>query len=471
MKQDSQKSSSLFANLGLSSDFVQVLDRLNFKTPTPIQEKSIPETLHGKDVIGIAQTGTGKTLAFCLPMLEKIRKEGGSGLIVVPTRELAAQVSEEIEKVGGRLGFKTTLLVGGADIGQQIRSLRRGPHVIVATPGRLNDHLERRTADLSHVHTLVLDEADRMLDMGFAPQINQILQSVPNDRQTLLFSATIPEGVAKIAQGYMNNPITIKVVPTGTDAKSIKQGMYYVDASSKFPLLQELLERYENGPVLVFCRTKHATKKMARILNTQGHVTEELHSNRTLSQRRRALQNFKSGKSRILVATDVAARGIDVKEIELVVNYDIPDQNEDYIHRIGRTGRAGHTGCALSFVSPDQYRDMKAIERLVGISIPVLEASCTLTAKDMERYAYSGSKPSSHGQGGRGGRNQSRGRRSSSQQRSTDRTPAYQTVRAGESQNENRAGRPKRRSGKSGAYQPEFARGRRPGSARQSKKG
>lgn len=468
MKQDSQKSSSLFANLGLSSDFVQVLDRLNFKTPTPIQEKSIPESLQGKDVIGIAQTGTGKTLAFCLPMLEKIKKQGGSGLIVVPTRELAAQVNEEIEKVGGRLGFKTTLLVGGADIGQQIRSLRRGPHVIVATPGRLNDHLERRTANLSNVSTLVLDEADRMLDMGFAPQINQILQSVPDDRQTLLFSATIPDGVAKIAQGYMKNPITIKVATTETSAKNIKQGMYYVDSSYKFPLLQELLEKYENGPVLVFCRTKHATKKMARVLNCEGHVTEELHSNRTLSQRHRALQNFKSGKSRILVATDVAARGIDVKEIELVVNYDIPDQNEDYIHRIGRTGRAGHSGCALSFVSPDQYRDMKAIERLIGITIPVLEASCTLSAKDIERHAYSAPRSSSKG---RGGRNQSRGRRSSgSGRRSSDRTPAYQAVQTSESQDGSRTSRPARRTGRSGAYQPEFARGRRPGSARQSKK-
>jgi len=432
MKQETSKRNLRFSDLGLSTDLLKVLERLNFTTPTPIQQKAIPLALEGKDVIGVAQTGTGKTFAFALPMIQNILQNNETGLIVVPTRELAFQVREEIDKAGGRLGFKTALLIGGANIGQQIRSLRRNPHIVVATPGRLIDHIERKTVRLNKVCMLVLDEADRMLDMGFAPQINQILKAVPDERQTMLFSATIPEAVAKIGRGYMQDPVHVEVAPTGTSAKNIKQGVYYIDASKKFDLLQALLRQYEDGPVLVFCRTKHGTQKMARVLNRDGYRTEELHSNRSLNQRRYALANFKSGKSRTLIATDVAARGLDVKEIALVVNYDIPERNEDYVHRIGRTGRAGHTGCAVSFVMPEQFRDLKAIERLVGIDIEVLEGPGTLTVEQAKSMSRS-SRPSKQRHGRSYGRAQKR-RPSSSRQysnsssssRGYDRAPSRQ---------------------------------------------
>ena len=398
-----------FDDLGLSRDLVKILTRLGFKTPTPIQEQAIPLALKGEDVIGIAQTGTGKTLAFFLPMLQKLDEKKGTGLIVVPTRELAHQVKDEIDRVGGHLGFKTVLLIGGANMERQIRTLKRGPHVIVATPGRLIDHLERRTARLDKVRVLVLDEADRMLDMGFAPQINRILKTVPTDRQTMLFSATMPPEIARMAKGYMRNPSRVEIARAGTSAENIEQGVYYVETSNKFRLLQDLLEEYKHKPVLVFVRTKHGTRKMARVLNKEGYRAEELHSNRTLNQRRGALENFKKGRSKIMVATDVASRGIDVKEIALVVNYDIPDKNEDYVHRIGRTGRAGHSGRAVSFVALSQHSDVKAIERLLGIEIDVLEAPGTLSIEEVKRMAGRFSGRSSRGRS-RGGRT-SNGRR------------------------------------------------------------
>ncbi|OGL93337.1 hypothetical protein A2239_02315 [Candidatus Uhrbacteria bacterium RIFOXYA2_FULL_40_9] len=408
MKQDHQECKERFAHLGLSADILKILSRLQITLPTPIQIKAIPLILKGKDVIGVAQTGTGKTFAFALPLLEILSRQEGTGLIVVPTRELASQVREEIDRVGETLGFKTALLIGGANMENQIRQLKRQPDVVVATPGRLIDHLERRTVKLNKVRLLVLDEADRMLDMGFAPQIKQILQSVPKERQTLLFSATIPEEIAKIAQGYMCEPVRVQVAPSGTSAKDIEQGVYYVETSNKLPLLQTLLSEHTTGPILVFCRTKHGTSKMARMLNRVGCRTEELHSNRSMNQRRRALENFKNGRSRVMVATDVASRGIDVKEISLVVNYDIPDQNEDYVHRIGRTGRAGHKGLAVSFVLPDQHRDLKAIERLVGAKIAVLEGPGTLSLEEVQKFCYSTSRPSGNGRGNRRGRSQGR---------------------------------------------------------------
>lgn len=411
MDNSSQERDIRFTDLGLSQDMIKVLTRLNFKTPTPIQQKAIPLALKGKDVIGIAQTGTGKTLAFFLPMLHNLDKSKEMGLIVVPTRELAHQVKEEIDKVGGRLGFKTTLLIGGASMGQQIKSLQRKPHVIVATPGRLNDHIERKTTHLRKVKVVVLDEADRMLDMGFAPQIKRILQSVPDERQTMLFSATMPDAIARIGHTYMNDPVRVEVARAGVSAENIEQGVYFVEKENKFQLLIDLLDEHRHGPVLIFCRTKHGTKKMARVLTKEGKKAEELHSNRSLAQRKAALANFKKGKTRIMVATDVASRGIDVKEIALVINYDMPDQNEDYVHRIGRTGRAGHKGVAVSFVLPDQYRDLKAIERLVGKKIPILEAYGTYTAEEILKVAHIHTRSSSKGRGGRsGGRGQGRGR-------------------------------------------------------------
>ncbi|MEK7529343.1 MAG: DEAD/DEAH box helicase [Patescibacteria group bacterium] len=373
-----------FIDLGLSKDLDQILTRLAFKTPTPIQEQAIPHALKGEDVIGIAQTGTGKTLAFALPMLQTLNKSEGVGLVLVPTRELANQVQEDIDRIGKRLGFKTILLVGGANMERQVRDLQRGPHIIVATPGRLNDHIERKTARLNHVSVLVLDEADRMLDMGFAPQIDRILQSVPQKRQTFLFSATMPEAIAKIGRKYMRDPMQVEAAPPGTTAQNIEQGVYIVDSTNRFRLLQDLLEAHRGRPVLVFCRTKFGTKKMAHILHKEGFPCEELHSNRSLAQRKKALGEFKRGRAHIMVATDVAARGIDVKEIALVVNYDLPDQLEDYVHRIGRTGRAGHTGCAVSFVAPTQMQELRTIERLAGEPIAVLEAPGTHSIQEVQ---------------------------------------------------------------------------------------
>jgi ATP-dependent RNA helicase RhlE len=384
MKQDAKKPERGFSDLGLSSDFLEVIKQRGFTTPSPIQEQAIPVALKGKDVIGIAQTGTGKTLAFCLPMLQQIVHTQKTGLVVVPTRELALQVREEIDRTGQNLGFRTALIIGGANMSHQIKTLRRGPHIIVATPGRLNDHINRRTAKLQDVGFLVLDEADRMLDMGFAKQIDEILKSVPKQRQTFLFSATMPPAIKRIASGYMSNPVHIEVAPAGTSAKNIEQGMYYLESGQRMGLLTKLLNKYYDKPVLVFCRTKHATKKMARVLERDGFRSEELHSNRTLQQRRKALDNFKSGRSLVMVATDVAARGLDVKEIALVVNYDLPEQHEDYVHRIGRTGRAGHSGRAVSFAMPHQRRDVKSIEKLVGIRIPVLETEGTLSINDLK---------------------------------------------------------------------------------------
>lgn len=414
MKKETRERNNRFTDLGLSADIIKVLSRLNFVTPTPIQAQAIPAALEGKDVLGIAQTGTGKTLAFFLPMLQNIKADRSIGLVVAPTRELALQVQEEIDRVGKRIGLYSALLIGGANMERQIRQLKRGPHVIVATPGRLIDHLERRTVKLDKVSMLVLDEADRMLDMGFAPQIDQILKTVPDDRQTLLFSATMPEGVTKIAHSYMQDPVRVEVAPAGSSSKNVDQGIFYVDKANKFNLLLDILNEYKNQPVLVFSRTKHGTKKMTRILNNEGFKAEELHSNRTLNQRRKALDNFKKGKANVMVATDVAARGIDVKEIALVINYDIPEQKEDYVHRIGRTGRAGHKGEAVTFVEPEQYGDMEAIKKIVDTEIPALEAPGAISPEEMEKMAHRYSRPSKkrrghgRGKGGRGRRHGSR---------------------------------------------------------------
>ena len=312
-------------------------------------------------------------------------------------------MGSKIEKVGSRIGIRSVLLIGGANIHQQIQKLKRNPHIIVATPGRMIDHLERRTIKLHDVQTLVLDEADRMLDMGFTPQINRILETVPATRQTLLFSATMDNRVSKIAHDYMREPVRVEVAAPGTSAKNIDQGMFYVEQDKKFDLLKSLIEEQKGELVMVFCRTKHGTKKMARTLDKMRIKSEELHSNRSLNQRRAALANFKSRKSQVMVATDVAARGIDVKEIALVVNYDLPEQTEDYVHRIGRTGRAGHSGKAVSFATPGQYRDVKSIEKIVGKEIPVLESEFALSEERVkglkDRFGRSGG---SRGRGGRG---------------------------------------------------------------------
>lgn len=356
--------------LGISPEILKRLETLQFVKPTPIQHKAIPIAVTGEDVIGIAQTGTGKTLAFSIPMVQRLVASKKKGLIILPTRELAIQVDETLKKIATVFGLKTVVLIGGEPIQRQIRALRLSPDIVVATPGRLIDHLQQKTIYLSGVDVLVLDEADRMLDMGFAPQIKKILALVPVNRQTMLFSATMPAAITEIAVKYMQKPLRIEVAPAGTTAEKVEQELFIVPKNQKLQLLERLLLEYK-GTVLVFSRTKHGAKKMAKALTYGGHKTAEIHSNRSLNQRRDALEGFKSGKYRILVATDIAARGIDVTGIELVVNFDLPDNSEDYVHRIGRTGRAGLSGKAVSFACPEQKKDVEAIERLTRVRLSV----------------------------------------------------------------------------------------------------
>jgi len=363
------KSASDFYGLGIAPNVLAVLDRLNFKVPTPIQEQSIPPAIEGKDLVGLAQTGTGKTLAFGVPMIQAALR-GRHGLVILPTRELALQVEETFRKIGTPLGLRTALLIGGGSMHGQVQALRRSPMIILGTPGRMIDHLEQKTVSLRAVAVLVLDEADRMLDMGFAPQLKRILAEVPRDRQTMLFSATMPESIVRLAHSYMKLPLRIEIAPSGTAVEKVTQELFFVSKADKPRLLEKLLSEYR-GPVLVFSRTKFGARKIAAGVRALGHTASELHSNKSLNQRREALDGFRNGKYRVLIATDIAARGIDVKGIELVLNYDLPMNAEDYVHRIGRTARAGAAGHAISFATPDQKGDVRDIERLMRSALPL----------------------------------------------------------------------------------------------------
>ncbi len=361
-----------FYGIGIAPGLLEVLNRLKFVKPTPIQQKAIPIAIEGKDIIGIAQTGTGKTLAFGIPMIQRLAQRPGKGLILVPTRELAIQVNEALVKLSPVFRIRTAVLVGGESIGRQIYAIRNGARIIIATPGRLNDHIAQRTIRMDDVNVLVLDEADRMLDMGFAPQIERVLKAIPKQRQTMLFSATMPSSIVSMASKHMQLPVRTEIAPEGTAAEKVSQEMFIVKRELKMKLLEELLLQYK-GSVLLFMRTKIGAKKITRFLRDIGHKAAEIHSDKTLSQRREALDGFKSGKYRILAATDIAARGIDVNNIEVVINYDLPDDPENYVHRIGRTGRAGAEGHAITLATPDQARDVKSIERLMRTTIPLSE--------------------------------------------------------------------------------------------------
>ncbi len=354
-----------FGGLGIAPKMLEVLAQLNFKIPTPIQRKAIPIAIEGKDIVGIAQTGTGKTLALGIPMIQRILQSNkGKGLIILPTRELALQSNEMLQKIGRPFGLKTAVLIGGASMGQQVQAIRNRPHIIIGTPGRVIDHLQQKTLSFHDVAVLVLDEADCMFDMGFAPQIKQILQVTSKDRQTMLFSATMPENIVKIATSHMKLPVRVEITRPGTTAEKVEHELFVVKKDQKNRLLDKLLLEYK-GSVLVFCRTKFGAKKICRDIRNMGISAAEIHSNRSLMQRREALDGFKTGKYRVLVATDIASRGIDVKGIELVINYDLPESAGDYVHRIGRTGRAGMAGRAISFVMLEQRNKIREIERLI----------------------------------------------------------------------------------------------------------
>lgn len=369
-KMTTQTPNQGFNGLGIAPEFLKILEHHNFTIPTPIQRQAISPAMEGKDIVGIAQTGTGKTLAFGLPLLQRLRGSRGIGLVVLPTRELAIQAEEMLQKIGHSLGLVTAVLIGGENMGRQVAALRRRPNIIIATPGRLIDHIESGNLKLDSVQIIVLDEADRMLDIGFAPQIKKILALVPAQRQTMLFSATMPPEIVQIATKYMVSPVRVEVAPAGTAAELVDQEIFLVKKELKFALLADLLNECR-GTVLVFSRTKHGARKICAAIRSMGHKVAEIHSNRSLGQRKEAMAGFKTGRFRILVATDIAARGIDVRGIELVINYDLPDNSQDYVHRIGRTGRAGVVGRAVSFAMPDQQRDVRDIERLIRKQIPV----------------------------------------------------------------------------------------------------
>jgi len=378
------KQTPCFSDLGIEPRILNILEKYRFTKPTPIQHQAIPVALRGMDLVGVAQTGTGKTLAFGVPMIQKLLHEKGQGLILLPTRELALQVEETLQKIGQPLGLKTAVLIGGAPMFRQIQMLRRNPHIIVATPGRIADHLMQRTLTLNQVKIAVLDEADRMLDIGFAPQIKQIISGLPSQRQTMLFSATMSAEVSQLAARYLKMPLRIEVAPSGTAASKVEHEVFIVSKECKMQLLDKILAENQ-GSVLVFSRTKHGAKRIAASVRGMGHAAVEMHSNRSLAQRRAALQGFKTGQYRVLVATDIAARGIDVNGISIVINYDLPENSEDYVHRIGRTGRAEKSGKAISFASPDQRPDIKSIEKLIRKTLPILALPVLPARRAMSR--------------------------------------------------------------------------------------
>jgi ATP-dependent RNA helicase RhlE len=361
-----------FYGLGIAPKLLNKIESIGYSTPTPIQHKAIPFGIDGKDIVGIAQTGTGKTLAYGIPMIQRLNQTSGKGLVLAPTRELAIQIRAALLPFTQAFHMATAVLIGGERMGKQITALKRKPRIIVATPGRLIDLMGQKFVKLNDVTVLVLDEADRMLDMGFAPQIEKIIRLVPKKRQTMLFSATMPTAIVQIASAHMRMPVRTEIAPSGTAAEGVSHEVFVVEKKLKGALLEKLLEQYR-GSVLIFTRTKRGAERVRRTLKKAGFAAAEIHSDRTLPQRREALNGFKSGKYRILVATDIAARGIDVEGIELVVNYDLPDEPGSYVHRIGRTGRAGMEGKAISLATPDQGSDVRNIEKLIKISISLSE--------------------------------------------------------------------------------------------------
>jgi ATP-dependent RNA helicase RhlE len=365
-----------FEGLGLSPALLRALSDSNYTTPTPIQAQAIPPALDGRDLLGAAQTGTGKTAAFGLPLLQKLAKDTPAkgprkprALVLVPTRELAVQVADSLKAYGRHLRLNVTIVFGGVGMQPQIDNLRRGVDILVACPGRLLDHLDSGHAKLDAVELLVLDEADRMLDMGFLPSIKRVLARVPQQRQTMLFSATFEPRIRALAMEFLRNPVEVQVAAQNTIAETIVHRVHPVDASRKRDLLVDILAARHTEQVLVFGKTKHGCNRLAEQLEKAGLPALAIHGNKSQAQRQKALDQFKSGKARILVATDVAARGLDIPNLPLVINHDLPMVAEDYVHRIGRTGRNGAQGEALSLVSPDEGALLRQIQRLLKADI------------------------------------------------------------------------------------------------------
>ncbi|MBL8535147.1 MAG: DEAD/DEAH box helicase [Betaproteobacteria bacterium] len=369
-----------FKELGLADELLRAIEDQGYTEPTPIQAKAIPPIMMGKDVMGAAQTGTGKTAGFTLPLLQRLKGYGNTSmsparhpvraLILTPTRELAAQVWESVRAYGKYLPLRSTVVFGGVDIDPQIKDLRAGVEILVATPGRLLDHVQQKTVQLGQVEFLILDEADRMLDMGFMPDLKRILSLLPKARQNLLFSATFSEEIRKLADGLLNDPILVEVARRNSVTETVTHSVYRVQESAKREMLARLVNHLELRQVLVFVRTRFGANRLAHQLVRDGLNATAIHSNRTQAERMEALQDFKDGKVRVLVATDIAARGLDIEQLPCVINFELPHTPEDYVHRIGRTGRAGQAGEAISLVSREEQELLERIEKLLKTKIP-----------------------------------------------------------------------------------------------------
>lgn len=368
-----------FQSLQIIAPILKALSEEGYTTPTPIQAEAIPIVLEGKDVLGCAQTGTGKTAAFAIPIIQRMyasknadKKRKIRSLIVTPTRELAIQIDDSFKAYGRHAGLKSTVLFGGVNQNPQVSALRNGVDIVIATPGRLLDLLNQNHLHLKDIEIFVLDEADRMLDMGFIHDVKKLLTLLPKKRQSLFFSATMPREILTLANSILSNPMKVSVSPVSSTVDTIKQALFYVDKNNKINLLYELLKHRQINSVLVFTRTKHGADKVVKALVKQSLKAEAIHGNKGQNARQRALSNFKSKITRVLVATDIAARGIDVDELAYVINYDIPNIPETYVHRIGRTGRAGHHGTAYSFSDAEEKAYIQVIEKLIGKQIPVV---------------------------------------------------------------------------------------------------
>lgn len=369
-----------FEKLNLIEPILRALKTEGYTTPTPIQEKAIPILLERKDLLGCAQTGTGKTAAFAIPILQLLHQDelykasvGISSLILTPTRELAIQIGESFSAYGRHLKLKHTVIFGGVSQKSQTDALRTGVNILIATPGRLLDLMNQRYVKLDHIKIFVLDEADRMLDMGFIHDVKKVIAKLPVKRQTLFFSATMPKEISSLANSILTNPARVEVTPVSSTANTIQQSLYFVDKKNKKNLLVDLLKDKSIETALVFTRTKHGADRVAMDLNKVGIFTEAIHGNKSQNARQRALSNFKLQKTRVLVATDIAARGIDIDNLSTVINYEIPNIPETYVHRIGRTGRAGASGISISFCDFEEKEFLKDIQKLIGKPIPVVE--------------------------------------------------------------------------------------------------
>jgi ATP-dependent RNA helicase RhlE len=393
-----------FADLGLSPKLLKALEKTDLRTPTPIQAQSIPHIMAGRDLMGLAQTGTGKTAAFGLPLLHRLLDIPNPppprhvrALILVPTRELANQIRDNLERFTKGTPTKIVLVVGGASINKQAASLARGADVLVATPGRLQDLIERNDVNLNLTGYLVLDEADHMLDMGFIHALRRIARHIPVKRQTLMFSATMPKDISEIAETYLRDPVRVQVAPPGKPVEAIAQGVHFIPMGDKAKLLESYLLKHPGEQALVFGRTKHGAEKLSKLLETWGFRVGAIHGNKSQNHRDRTLSAFREGALDVLVATDVAARGIDIPTVRHIYNYDMPNVPENYVHRIGRTARAGASGTSVSFCAPGEMGELQAIEKLLKKPVPVI-GGAPWAADLVAAAPKPGQKPRPHGQ-------------------------------------------------------------------------